>query len=216
MARALGLWRELDLPSNEAMALTVLSRVAAGLGDVESSARLGEEALALFRALGHDSGAAIALVHRAQLARDLGDDRRAATDYHDALQLWLGLNERWALVWALAGLAAIAAAQGQPAAATTLVGAIDARLQEGDSRGFPTERKLCERAAAVARAALGEERCAELRAAGRALPLAQAIAEALALADLLAARAGSGDRPSSPRNRVAEAPLAREHEQFPN
>ena len=77
------------------------------------------------------------------------------------------------LVQSFTGLARIAAAHGMPERAATLVGAVDAFGRPGD----PDH----ERAAADARAALGEMRFAELRAAGRVSSMRVAVHEALAI-----------------------------------
>jgi predicted ATPase len=50
MAEALGLWRDVGLPSDAAWALRALSHIAYETGDAASCARHAEEALAIFRA----------------------------------------------------------------------------------------------------------------------------------------------------------------------
>ena len=79
-------------------------------------------------------------------------------------------------------MARIAGAHGQSEAATALVGAVDAILKALGVPIFPFDRVNRDRAAAGASAVLGEERYAELYAAGRALPLREAIAVAGAVA----------------------------------
>ena len=106
----------------------------------------------------------------------------ALAAYQEALRLWASIGERWAIAWAFSGLAALAAVHGQPEQAATLVGVVDARLDESGADLWLSDRRLYDRAAATARAALGEERFAELRAAGRALPFAAAVAVGAAVA----------------------------------
>ncbi len=191
------LWRELDAHAEEAWALDLLGRVADGLGDAELAASRAEESLAIFRTLGHASGAATALDRRAKLARDRGDDRRAALARLEGLRLWSDIGDRWPIVQALAGLSEIASAHDQPHAAATLIGAIDALEQEVGAPIFPSARVNYDRAVAVARAALGEEQFANLRAAGRTLRLENAVAVAAAVA-VPAARGGVAGQYRSP------------------
>jgi hypothetical protein len=83
------------------------------------------------------------------------------------------------LVVSLAGLAGVAGMQEQPVRAARLFGAAEA-LGEAGSRpgiGHPIE---VERNVALARAQLDEATFSAAWAAGRAMPLEQAIAEALA------------------------------------
>jgi ATP/maltotriose-dependent transcriptional regulator MalT len=183
--RALGLWRELGAEGLTGVTLMLLSGVSVALGDAEVASRRAEESLAIYRALDDAAGAANTLCQLARLARARGDDRRAASIFHEALLLWAGVGDRWTIVRALAGLAAIAAAHDQPEQAATLVGAIDARADEVglslSSSVFMFAGAAHDQAATAARGTLGEERFASLRTAGRALPLATAIALAAAV-----------------------------------
>ena len=200
MTETLRLQREIGVPGYGAMALQALSSAARGRGDLELSARRAEEALAIFRAAGHASGAAMALANLARVAVDRGDDRRALSAYQDGLSLWASIGERWAIVRALAGVASLAATYGAPEHAATLIGAIDDRLDEGGSILFPSDRPLYDRAVSTARAALGEERFGELRAAGRTLPMREvvAIAAAVSVPDPSAGRTERTERGVSP------------------
>jgi hypothetical protein len=85
MARALGLWREVGLPSVAAVALQALSGIAYERGDAALATSRAEESLALSRAVGHPSSAAMALGRLARLARDRGDDHGAAMAYQEGL-----------------------------------------------------------------------------------------------------------------------------------
>jgi hypothetical protein len=177
MEEALTRWRAFGSPTNEAMALANLSGyVILGRDDVETGTRLGEEALARFRASGHASGSAMVLRMLAGLAARQGNDRQAVAAYQGAVTLWAGIGERWAIAWAFCGLSVLAANHGQPEQAATLIGAIDARLNEtGGDLPHEGDRRRYNLAATTARAALGEERFAQLRAAGQHLPLREAV-----------------------------------------
>jgi predicted ATPase len=177
MEEALSRWRAFGSPTNEAMALANLSGyVILGRDDVETGTRLGEEALVQFHATGHASGTAMVLRMLAGLAARQGNDRQAVAAYQEAVALWAGIGERWAIAWAFCGIAALAAEHGQPEHAATLLGAIDACLSvTGGDLPHEGDRRRYELAETTARAALGEERFAHLRAAGQQLPLREAV-----------------------------------------
>ena len=182
LEQARSLWRKLGAHSEEGWALDALGRVADSLGNSELATGYAEESLAIFRTVGHASGAATALDRLAKLARDRGDDRRAALARLESLRLWSDIGDRWPIVQALAGLSEIASAHDQPQAAAALIGAIDTLEQEAGAPIFPSARVNYERAAAVARTALGGEQFEALRAAGRKQRLEDAVAVAAAVA----------------------------------
>jgi predicted ATPase len=179
MERALGLWRELDMLPEVAMVLNGLSVVAYGRSDTALATRYAEESLVMTRAMGHAFGSAIALPGLARLARDRGDDQYAAAAFHESLQLWASIGDREIIAQPLAGLGELASVYGQAETAATLVGAVDTLAHEAGD--FVLERcsrfagNNRDRAAARACAALGEERFGHLRAAGRDLPLEEAV-----------------------------------------
>ncbi|HEY7037151.1 MAG TPA: LuxR C-terminal-related transcriptional regulator [Thermomicrobiales bacterium] len=177
MERAAGLWHELGLQSDEAIALSVLSGIAFGIGDTATSARYAEASLALHRALGHPSGVMASLCSLARLARARGDDRSAALAYQEALGHWVG-DGQWAVMRALAGLASLAVGHDQAERAATILAGVDALLRQGVTTLIPDDGDV-DRASAGARAALGDGRFGELHTAGMALSLHAIIAEAL-------------------------------------
>jgi hypothetical protein len=73
----------------------------------------------------------------------------------------------------------VACAQGQPERATRLCAAVAAMRTAIGAPLPPPERATYDATVATARAALGEDTFAAAWAAGQALPLEQAIAEAL-------------------------------------
>jgi excisionase family DNA binding protein len=179
MEKALELWRQIGERSSEAMALMVLSGIELALGNSALSRQRAQAALEICQVLGHDSGVAFSLVRLARIAEREGSQKRALVAYQDALRLWAGIGERWAIARALAGVVSIAAAHGQHNAAATLIGVIDARIEECGGGLFPEDRQACDRAVAIARGAIGDNRIAELRAAGRTLSTSGVLALAL-------------------------------------
>jgi non-specific serine/threonine protein kinase len=180
--RALVLYREIGARAEEAMVLQFLSGAARGLGDHALAAARAEASLAQFRNVDHAFGAAVALTRLARLAQDAEDDLRAASAHRETLRCCVGIGERWLIGDPMAGLARIAASHGQPKAAAQLVGAVEALTEAAGAYVSISMRDNCDRAAALAGAALGEERFAALRAAGGKLRLEEAAALAAAVA----------------------------------
>jgi non-specific serine/threonine protein kinase len=228
METTLELQRALGSRSDGAMALMVLSEIAFQGGDLHVAAGRAEEALANFRALGHPSGEVNALSVLARLALNRGDDHRAAAAYQEMLGIWsafaagnspsdgseeagfpswTNVDDRVSVRRALAGLAGIAAAHGQPEAAATLVGALDVLWDRTTTPNAAPNRAHPDRVAAATRAILNEERLAELRESGRGLPLAAVIAVAMGIT--VSAPPGRRLAPS-PKREGAEALTTRE------
>src|SRR5262249_14755243 len=84
-----------------------------------------------------------------------------------------------------------------------------ARLDESGADLWQSDRRLYERAAADTRAALGDERFAAQRAAGRGLPFAAAVAIGAAVDVPDSPASSSGSDPATPGTDVL---TAREHD----
>ncbi len=151
--------------------------------DQERAEAYCEEALGLFRDLGHARGIARALHGLAYVAYKRRDYPRALALSRDTLALRWELQDRWGIAANLEDVADIAGLSGQPAQATRLYGAAEA-LREALSTPIPPfYRAEYEREVAVARAAMPPDAFAAEWAAGRALPLEQAIAAASSLSE---------------------------------
>jgi non-specific serine/threonine protein kinase len=150
-------------------------------GDTDALARaLGcyEEALALFRAIGQTRGIARALHGIAYLTYKQRDLPRALASARDLLALeW---RERWPVTDYLEDIADIAGRLGRPDVAVRLYGAADAQRERIGQEIGPLFQAEYDRDVAVSRQALGEAAFAAGWADGRALPLEQAVAQALA------------------------------------
>jgi ATP/maltotriose-dependent transcriptional regulator MalT len=142
--------------------------------------------------MGNTFGTAITLINLARMARELDDLARAAALYAESLSLRWDHGDNVSVESCLRGLARIALLAGQDERATRLFGAGEA-LREAigadEARLAPTADEL-----AKAREALGESVFAAAWAAGRALSLADAVAEALAVP-----QAVSSEESSSPK-----------------
>jgi DNA-binding CsgD family transcriptional regulator len=188
LEEALALFRRLGDKFGIAMALSQLGDTFNGQGDLDRAEALEEEGLALQREMGDAWNTANTLNLLGGIAHQRGDLTHAAALYRESLGLWWGLDDRWCIAHGLAGLATIAGEGGQPRRAARLIGAADAVVQavRASLTFIPTRQARYDRMVGAVRTHLGDEAFDAARAAGRALPLAEAVAEAMALPDMIA------------------------------
>jgi non-specific serine/threonine protein kinase len=115
-----------------------------------------------------------------------GDLARAATVYGENLKLAQGMGYTMIVASTLLGLAGVAAESGGPEAGARLLGAAEGMAASLGSPIYPRDRPVRARAEAALVTALGQDRLAAARDAGRAMAVETAIAEALAAADAAA------------------------------
>jgi predicted ATPase/class 3 adenylate cyclase len=173
------LFRELHDHWGLAWALHHMGLVAQKQGDYLHAVSMDEESLVLFRDLNHIRGIADVLIELARIAHIQGDDARAKGLYREILALRSELGGRWHISVCLMGLAGAASAQGRFMRAARLFGAAEALDEDIDALPSAIWRARYDIAVAAARAELDEATFAAAWAAGRALTLDQAIAEAL-------------------------------------
>jgi tetratricopeptide (TPR) repeat protein len=180
--RALSRMRE---AGNRAWLAYVLGDVGLELiiaGDLDRGAAMIEEGLALHRELGNKQGVGNKLSDLGILKHDAGDEVGATRDYAESLRLlWEG-GDTWYIATPVAGLAAIAMSAGNAEQASRLIGAATALRARSGGALWPNEQARFEQTVTAARAALGDEAYAREVATGQALPLADVIAEAAAVA----------------------------------
>ena len=109
----------------------------------------------------------------------MGDLARAAALYGDSLERARHLGSEVLVVSALLGLAGIAGESGRPEEGAHLLGAAEGILSSLGAPLYPRDQPVRARALAALTAALGHERLTAAQAAGRALTLEAAIAEAV-------------------------------------
>jgi DNA-binding CsgD family transcriptional regulator len=164
-----------------ANSLAHLGVVAYGRGNLDEATERLEAALVAWPAAGHSVPAFVAHLYLAHVACARNELDRTAAHCRSVLALvepW----DRHGLARVVPGVALLAAARGQPAAALRLFGAAEAlREAIGLIPGLP-ERDTYERAIATARAVLPASEVATLWAAGRALTPEHVTAEVQALA----------------------------------
>ncbi len=163
-----------------ALALMGLGWAAHYAGDDARGAALLEEAAALFGALGHYQGELDTGLGLAWVRLHAGDREQAAGLFGVGLALAHERGSRARVVEGLRGLGAVAGRRGEVGRAARLFGAA-ARLREtAGTQSYPSGLAYA-RALAAARAGCDEAAWDAAWAAGRALPLDAAIAEALAV-----------------------------------
>jgi predicted ATPase/DNA-binding XRE family transcriptional regulator len=180
-------------------AVWMLARVALVRGDDARAADRHERLLAAARVWGDEVSLSNGLFGLAVLAERRGETWQALVNFAEAAAISRDFGDGWAATHGLEGVAA-AVAHSRPDAAVRLFAATDAlRRMVGAAPVSPFEldRPRHQRAFEDARQALGVERFAAAWAAGAALSLEAAVAEAEALsgseAEELAGRT-RGDR----------------------
>jgi non-specific serine/threonine protein kinase len=161
--------------------LNGLGLVAYEQGEIDRAAAHFEEALGAFRAAGNTYGAGFVLTNLAKVARARGDYARATARFAESLALRWEHGDKLGIAGCLRGLASVAALTHRFARAARLFGAAEA-LREAIGASVPRHHARYDRAVARVRAGLGEAAFTAAWAAGRALPLAEAVAEAMAVA----------------------------------
>ncbi len=203
-AEALTQWRALADPVGTAETLYLLGYIAALQDDHDSAEAWFSDALNEARAIGSRLWVAGALEALGTCARERGDQCRAARLFGESLTLLGERGNPLLVANCLKSLGAVAGVAGDPQQAARLLGAAEALREHRGVAVFPAELPRLERASAPARARLSETAFAAAWAAGRALPVEQAIAEALQVADdVTAARVPDPSAPHglTPRER---------------
>jgi ATP/maltotriose-dependent transcriptional regulator MalT len=160
-----------------------------GLGGIEYErgefARAGEylaTALVRQREMGFDLAASSTLFDLGRLASSLGDLAEAAARFRDSLEIARSPLDPWVAARALARMADLALAWGQPERASRFLGTVAALDEFMGGSAYPSERRIQEQTREAARAALGEAAFAAAWAAGRSMPPEETIAEAMTIA----------------------------------
>ena len=189
-SESLALGRALGDPRGLGQVLSNVGRLALREGDLATAGAALEESLALFRQIGDGRNAAVVLESLGRLVvQQEGDEEQAANLFVESLVLFLQSDDLSGVAACFQGLATVAAARGQLERAAYLFGATEsgwAATKPSPTLGahphYPT--KL-----ASVRATLGHGATAAAWAAGRTVPLEQAVELAL-----------GGERANDPRS----------------
>ncbi len=178
---SLTLFRALAEPGLLNTARFIRALAARFQGDLDDASALLEECLADARQQGDEYHLALAHQGLAYVARDRGDAARALPHYLEALAGFWRLGELWHIPLCLEGIAALGA-DADPVAAARLFGAAEALREVTGVPMPPPDRPAYERAVDATRIRLDAPAFAAAWTTGRALPPAESIAEAQALA----------------------------------
>lgn len=165
-----------------------------------------EEALGEFRAIGNRYGAGYVLTNLAKVARARGDYVRSHALLVESLTLRWEYGDKMGIEGCLRGLGRIAAQTYHFERAARLFGAAEA-LREAVGASIPRHHSRLDQAVARVRIRLGDDAFAEAWAAGRALPLHQAVTEALHAPDDVPCSHGAS---SAPLDRYGLTPRERD------
>jgi len=175
---SLAQFRALGVTYGVARALNFLGHVAQLMGDYVQAIELHRESLSLFSE-SHLIEVGWALEGLGEAALGQSDLTVATAHFTASLHIFQGRGDP-AIVWSLAGLGSVATLCDQPERAVRLWGAVEAARKMTGKRVAPASRPTYERAVAAARAQLSAEAFAAAWAAGCALSVNAAMAEALA------------------------------------
>jgi predicted ATPase len=158
--------------------LSNLGNVAMLRGDYPQAIALMEESLARRRTLGDTHGIADSLSSLGDVLLLQGDSARADAIFRECLETFQTLGDQSGMADCFQGLAETAALQGRAVRAARLAGAAEALREAIGGHDWPHLAVYHERVMAAVRAQLPEAAWSAAWAAGRALPLARAVAYA--------------------------------------
>jgi len=147
--------------------------------DLVAARSFCEQSLAAFRELRDGWGIASALSDLASLSCDLGNDAEARRLYGESIRMFQEVGHKRGIARALECLAVSAAAQSNAEQSLHLAGAAAALRQRLGAPLTPTEQPRLEKALEFARRALGNTAGLTAWMEGWAMPVEQAVREAL-------------------------------------
>jgi tetratricopeptide (TPR) repeat protein len=176
---ALAFGRDLGHRNFNAQVMLEQGRFAAAVGDEMQAAALWEESLGLVRKTQHQRAIAEILLELGRLAHRQGNDRQARAQLDESLRLYLDRGHRGFIAECLAALAGVSSS-ADARRAVRLFGAAAALRTAATVQARPQVHADEERDLATTREQLDEIAFARAWAAGQAMTLEQAIANALA------------------------------------
>jgi non-specific serine/threonine protein kinase len=176
LEEALALFRELERQCEISDTVMVLAGAARGEGDYRRAAELYEESIARYQKVGQREWL-IAIQRRdlGHVAYWQGDYGRAEALFRESLAVLWDQGHKLSIPACFIGLAGVAGVRGQPARAARLLGAAEALLETIGAALTAVERAEHERYMAAVRGQLNEAEFAAGRAAGREMPLEEAV-----------------------------------------
>ena len=185
--RELALQREIGTKLGIALALSGLGVVALDKGDYALAVAMSTESHTLYQEVGAKSLNAMVLQNLGFAFTYLGEHARALEFQNQCLRVTVGNGDKRGIACGLEGVAsAIALFDTSPQSAARsarIFGAADGLRESLNVPLPPADLAMMERSISTARNTLGEEAFNAARTAGRALPLDDVVAEALAVSD---------------------------------
>jgi predicted ATPase/serine/threonine protein kinase len=175
----LAMFRKAGDFAGAAWTLNYQSDVAREKANFAAARSFCEQSLAAFRQLGDGWGIATTLSDLAGLSFDQGDNAEARRLYVESIRLFQELGHKRGIARALECLAASAAAQSQAEQSLHLAGAAAALRQQLGAPLTPAEAPKLEKALEFARRTLGNAAGLTAWMEGWAMPVEQAVEEAL-------------------------------------
>jgi predicted ATPase len=175
----LAMFRKAGDSAGVAWTLNYQGDIARDRADLVSARSFCEQSLAAFRQLRDGWGIASALSDLASLSCDQGDNVEARRLYGESIQMFQELGHKRGIARALESLAVSAAAQSNAAESLHLAGASAALRQRLGAPLTPTEQARLEKAIEFARRTLGDATGLKAWMEGWAMPVDQAVREAL-------------------------------------
>jgi hypothetical protein len=163
-----------------ATSLLNLAQPTMHLGDLAGAEGLLQEAQELYRKLGDRRFGARSVEYLAHTALLAGDTQRAQTLFGSSLREFDQIMDRGGIAEALAGLSAVAAAEGQALPAARISGAAEALRESQGARPLPFEQAITGRFLREARDQVAEASWSYAWEEGRAMDLDHAVELALA------------------------------------
>jgi DNA-binding CsgD family transcriptional regulator len=181
LAESVALFNEIGDTWGAALARGKQGDAALALGDHDGAAACLEEALAVFRERQDGRFVAGVLDGLGQLALTRGDVAGARRAYAESMALSVMLGDKTAIAWGLMGMAGTAGLAGRAETAARLLGAAATLREALGAQLGPSEWAIHDQIESRSRAVLGPAFAAAWEA-GVAIPLAEALAEATAVA----------------------------------
>jgi predicted ATPase len=175
------LLRERDEPITDAVTLLMLGDTALVQEQFDRAAAWYEESIAKSQSNRYSWTLIDTLAGLGGVNVCTGNLVQAAALYRDSLERAHHQGFSMLVSTSLFGLAAIAGASGQPETGAHLLGAAEGLAESLGAAIYPRDMPVRERGLDALRAALGEERLAAAREAGRALTVEAAVGEAQAV-----------------------------------
>jgi tetratricopeptide (TPR) repeat protein len=175
---ALERFQQLGDKLNSARLLSNRGLIALIQGDEARAKTYLEGSLAIRREIGDTIGLIWSIANLGEVATRQGDTTQAIARYTRSLVLSQKLGAKEGIAVCLEGLAQVAAARGRPLPAARLWGAAEALRESIGAARQQVWRDRYERTVSAARAQAGPAPFDAVWAAGRDMPLEQAIAEA--------------------------------------